>query len=295
MRQRQTIAVGVSGVDSWRTLAWAVAEATIVGGRVVVCHVCPPDSVLAAPRAYLSLAALGLADPGLSRAVAAARHRLGEERVDLRICLGKPGEALVDAATDADLMVVGAPRRPGWAERASTTHHVVRHAACPVVVVRPGSDARRGPFAGHVVVGVDGSEPSRAAVELGFAYAFAHRRPLAAVHVAAQPPEGYWFDEDRLETHHVDQPAGSVLLAEQVKSWRHDYPTVAVKRALYVGRPLPGLLRAADGAKLLVVGDRGRGRAVRALLGSVSHGAVDHAVCPVAIAHPTHARIPVPS
>ena len=61
--------------------------------------------------------------------------------------------------------------------------------------------------------------------------------------------------------------------------------SVATKRAVYAGRPLPGLLRAAAGASLLVVGDHGRSTAVRALLGTVSDGALDDDTGPVAVVH----------
>jgi nucleotide-binding universal stress UspA family protein len=282
-----TIVVGVDAVQD-PTFAWAVGEAAAVGGRLVVCHVCPPGSLLATPRRSVPLAVVELADPALARALAAARGRLGGERVELTVHTGHVGAALVRAASKADLLAVGAPRRPGWAERASTTHHVVRHAPCPIVVVRPLTDIRRGPFAGHVVVGVDGSEPSRAALELGFSYADAHQLPVAAVHVTTQDHNDLWFDETTLETHVAVAPTGLALLGEEVEPWHQKHQRVPFKRALYGGRPLPGLLRAATGATLLVVGDRGRGPAVRALLGSVSHGAVDQAGCPVAVAHTVH-------
>jgi nucleotide-binding universal stress UspA family protein len=48
-------------------------------------------------------------------------------------------------------------------------------------------------------------------------------------------------------------------------------------------RPGSGLIRAASGAALLVLGDRGRGRAARALLGSVAGELVSSAICPIAV------------
>ena len=63
------------------------------------------------------------------------------------------------------------------------------------------------------------------------------------------------------------------------------YPDVATKRAVYAGRPLPGLVRAAQGATLLVVGDHDRSVAVRAVLGTVSDGVLDRTECPVAVVH----------
>jgi nucleotide-binding universal stress UspA family protein len=65
---------------------------------------------------------------------------------------------------------------------------------------------------------------------------------------------------------------------------------VAVKRAAYGGAPLPGLVRAAQGAHLAVVGDRGRPPAVRALSGSVTDGLLGAAPCPVAVVRAPESR-----
>jgi nucleotide-binding universal stress UspA family protein len=287
----QTIVVGVGGGDNGRqTLAWAVADAAAAGGRVRVCHVCAADSLLASYGGPIPLSVLELADPPLARAVAAARDRLGGQRVRLHVATGNVGEVLVREAGWGDLIVLGAPQHSGWASRASTTHHVIERAPCPTVVVRSVTDRVRGPFAGQVVVGVDGSAPARAALELGFRFATAHRRPLAGVHVSVAEREDIWFDETTLETHVVEVSEGLVLLADEVEPWQHKYPSVPVRRALYSGRTLPGLLRAAAGARLLVVGDRGRGPTARFVLGSVAHGAVDYAPCPVAVVRDDRAR-----
>jgi nucleotide-binding universal stress UspA family protein len=52
---------------------------------------------------------------------------------------------------------------------------------------------------------------------------------------------------------------------------------------VYGGRPASGLLRAAEGAWLLVVGDHRRGPATRAVLGTVTHDVLDRAAGPVAL------------
>jgi nucleotide-binding universal stress UspA family protein len=288
--RRWTTVVGVGGDNSWQTLAWAVADATVTGGRLLVSHVCRPDSGLASHRGQIPLAVLELTDPPLARAIAAARDRLGGHRVVLNIATGNVGDALVRAAEAADVVVLGAPRLTGWAGRASTTHDVIRRAPCPTVVVRPVSDCEPGPFAGQIVVGVDGSAPARAALEFAFGYAAAHRRALAAIHVSRPAHGDLWFDDAMLETQVVDEPRGMALLANEVEPWRHRFPAVPVRPALYGGRPLPGLLRAAAGARLLVVGDHGRGPAARLVLGSVTYGAVDRAQCPVAVVHDDASR-----
>jgi nucleotide-binding universal stress UspA family protein len=279
---RPIIVVGLGGSRGWHALAWATDEAAATRGRLVVCHACQPDSPLARPGTAPSIALLELIDPALARAVATARSRLGGDRVTMRTAPGRPGRLLLDAAANADLVVVGAPGWSALGGMGSTAHRVAAHAPSPVVVVRTAVPGRDEPFAGHVVVGVDDSPAARAALEFGFAYADSHRRPLAAVHVATDGWQDVRHDASTLPTQ-VEESRGERLLATEVEPWMSKYPAVAVNPALYAGRPLPGLLRAASGAHLLVVGDHRHGAAVRAVLGTVSDGAIDAAGCPVAV------------
>jgi len=225
--------------------------------------------------------------PAIARGVAAAQLRLGGHRVQVVVRPEPAGELLVGIADRSDLVVVGPPVRPGWLERASTASYVVRHAPGPVVVARGDSEVRsgdgRGPFRGNVVVGVDGSASARPALAFGFEYAAEHRLPLVALHVTERGSTDVWYDDQLLETHLVGEPEALELLAAEVEPWQHTFPRVSVKRAIFAGPPLSGLLRGSDGAALLVVGDRGLGPVRRALLGSVSQGAIERAGEPVAV------------
>jgi nucleotide-binding universal stress UspA family protein len=279
---RPTVLVGVGGSSGWEALAWAVDEAAGTGGDVRIVHACPPESPLAHTSDRVAPGLLELADPGLARAVAAARSRLGGTRVSLLVRPDRAGDLVLSAAEQADLVVVGAPTG-----HAATVHQVVTRAHCPTVVVHPVRAGRERPFAGHVVVGVCDEPPARAALEFAFGYAAAHRARLAAVHVSAERRADHRFEPGAADP---GEPAGLDLLAVEVEPWTHKYPEVTVTRAVLAGRPLPGLLRAAQGARLLVVGDRGRGAAARRLLGSVSHGVLDRAGCPVALVRPDHSR-----
>jgi nucleotide-binding universal stress UspA family protein len=60
-------------------------------------------------------------------------------------------------------------------------------------------------------------------------------------------------------------------------------PSVAVNQVVVEGNPALVLLSAAKDADLLVVGHRGHGAVVDALIGSVSVRCLHHATCPVVI------------
>lgn len=74
-----------------------------------------------------------------AQALVARAHDLGVPTAFL-VWEGDPGEAIVDAATaeQADLIVLGSHGRHGIDRSlfGSVSDHVVRHAPCPVVVVR---------------------------------------------------------------------------------------------------------------------------------------------------------------
>jgi universal stress protein family protein len=60
-------------------------------------------------------------------------------------------------------------------------------------------------------------------------------------------------------------------------------PAVTVMVSVRPGNPAQMLIEAAEGADLLVVGSRGYGSVVGALIGSVSHQLVTHAPCIVVV------------
>jgi nucleotide-binding universal stress UspA family protein len=80
-----------------------------------------------------------------------ARGRSTGVSVDFLVWEGDPGESIVEAANSeaADMIIVGSHGRStvGRFLIGSVSDHVVRHAPCPVLVVRSGS-AGPGPAAG---------------------------------------------------------------------------------------------------------------------------------------------------
>ncbi len=165
----------------------------------------------------------------------------------------------------------------------STAVEVAARAECPVVVVR-GAE-RQGP----VVVGVDGTPASEAAIEFAFAEAAARDTDLVAVHTWTDllVETAFAGGAAALDFSPLAEQAAEVL-GERLAGWCEQYPDVPVTRHVSRERATRALLRHAEGAALVVVGTRGRGGFRGLLLGSTSQALLHHARCPVAIVGATH-------
>jgi nucleotide-binding universal stress UspA family protein len=137
-----TIVVGVDGsASSLAALAWAGDQARLLDAavQVVIAYRYPlayagtqADPSIAAPEAQAH------ATQVLERAIAATADDLDGVRVSTTIIPGEsPGHALVEAAAEAQLLVVGAHGEGGVSgfTLGSVSHFCVGHASCPVVVV----------------------------------------------------------------------------------------------------------------------------------------------------------------
>jgi nucleotide-binding universal stress UspA family protein len=139
------IVVGVDGSDGARlALEWAVAEARLRGARLVAVHTweMPPLAMSAGP--FDPPTTL---DPDIMQRVeAAARGLLDREldavdvsglEVDKLVEPRNPVDALLDAAREADLLVVGTRGHGGFSGLllGSVSQQVSHHAPCPVVIV----------------------------------------------------------------------------------------------------------------------------------------------------------------
>ncbi len=139
-------------------------------------------------------------------------------------------------------------------------------------------------FAGPVVVGVDGSPSSDAAVGFAFDAAAGRHAELIAVHSwndavidGAFPVQPVWVDPAAIEQQE------RALLAERRAGWREKYPEVAVSQQVVHSRPTPALLEYSRTAQLVVVGSRGRGGFTGMLLGSTSQALITHSRSPVVV------------
>jgi nucleotide-binding universal stress UspA family protein len=133
---RGKVVVGVDGsASSQQALRWAARQARLTGGEL---HAV---SVWDYPTGALVLEDVdwfGITGKMLDDAVAAGLPPDEADSVQRSVRRGYPARVLLDAAADADLLVVGSRGRGGMVGMllGSVSQHVVTHASCPVVVVR---------------------------------------------------------------------------------------------------------------------------------------------------------------
>ncbi len=305
------VLVGVEcGDESVPVVRWAAREAARRGAVLLLLHAEQPP---VATDALGTVWAGGVLEE-LDREARAALERLAAlagavapgVRVRTELVHEHRRHALLRAAARACLVVTGPGRLDGRRGGVlgelvlgSTCLSLVAHAPCPVVVVRtpagagdPGDPAdlggsEEGPGgAGGVVLGSDGSPASRAAEGFALAHAAAAGEGLTVVRVWRPPaqrlraadPAGW---ERAREVAHRQAAEGLQRTLERVRAARPAPPAGA--RLLEDAHPAEALLGAAAGARLLVVGSRGRGALACALLGSTSHEVLHRAGGPVAV------------
>jgi nucleotide-binding universal stress UspA family protein len=186
-----------------------------------------------------------------------------------------------------DMVVHGEPRRSGH--------------PCPVKEV---------PRVGRIVVGVDASPHARRALAWAAAEARLRQAVLQVVHAyharnlaapvyfgsqhtwdatvgaagAPSPPELSASVHSREAFEEAVRSQADELLEALLGDLGETMSGVEVQQTVIEDRhPAEALVRLSADADLLVVGSRGRGGFSELLLGSVSHAAVLHAVCPVVV------------
>lgn len=139
----------------------------------------------------------------------------------------------------------------------------------------------------RIVVGVDGSEGARRALEWAVEEAKLRGARLEVIHAWHYPyvPTGPFAPTalPALEAFEIDARAELDRAAEGLETHGLEVP---VEQALVCDGAAHALIDASKGADLLVVGSRGRGGFAGLLLGSVSQAVAEHALCPVVIIPP---------
>ncbi|MGR3936525.1 universal stress protein [Streptomyces sp. BRA346] len=282
----------VAGVDgSERSLVaaeWAAREALRRGAGLRLAHACPPLPRRVSPvPGWTAWQHVG--EQMLQRTTDAFMGRHPGLHVEGVHTDTEPEQALLAAAADAELLVVGARGWGGFDGLAvgSVALHVAATADCPVVTVP--DPAARAPDADEVVAGFTGHAPADETI--GFAFRAARERDalLRVVHAWALPPASpsAWMLTALEEDRGLWEDQESQVVSDALRWWREKYPQVAVVPDVVLLGPAQALVRASERARLLVVGRRTSPRVAERRLGPVAHAVLHHAHCPVVVVpHP---------
>ena len=267
--------------DAQRALLWAAAESLRTGTPV---HVLAVNEIL--PPMWGGVGGMAVVTEGFVLDCAAlleqAAKTLAEEGVSTATTEQRTGHVvneLLRAAESASVLVVGSSGhgRAGETLLGSVSQHLARHATCPVVVVREPRDSE----ARRIVVGIDGSRTSMAALEYACRLAETTGETVVAIHGwhVRAPSTDVWSSDPRT----VETTERELLLAESIAGVRTDHPDVELEQETVLVAPERCLVDASASASLLVVGSRGLGFFSGLLLGSVSQAVLHRATCPVAV------------
>jgi nucleotide-binding universal stress UspA family protein len=287
---RATIVVGVDGSTSaLQAAGWAADEAAQRHHRLRLVYANNEFGFgsaggLAPPQSFFD--AMQAAGFQLLADVESAIREVHPELdigVDLQTAAAVP--SLLGQTEEALLLVLGSRGTGGFRGIlvGSTAVALVAHGDCPVAVIRGATEDAAPPAEGSVVVGVDGSSTSDAAIATAFDEASWRGAELVAVHAW---PE---FASNQTRSRGLDQDGEQVekeLLAQRLAGWQEKYPDVDVRRLVTQGRPVERLLEQGAGAQLMVVGSRGNGGFSGMLLGSTSQALIRHATCPLLVVRP---------
>lgn len=146
-------------------------------------------------------------------------------------------------------------------------------------------------MAGRIVVGVDDSLEAAAALRWAICEAELRDATLEVVHAWTFVPVTTPGDaglvpvpwSENVEVLDASRRAAEDLASRVVAEVAGPTPAVELSVSVVEGPAADVLRAAATGADLVVVGNRGRGNLISAILGSVSSDLADEAPCPVVI------------
>lgn len=280
------VVVGYDGSASSRVAVdWAAAEADLRGRGLTIVH-----ALLPTVTAGSLGAGIGPGPDMLGTLEGQARAQITELAAELSpldvltvVTVGGPSGVLLEASETADVVVVGSRGHGGFASLilGSVAAQVAAHALCPVVTIRNLPEAG----AKDIVVGIDASLGAKSAIAFAFDEASRHGWTVVAVHAWDVPS----YDLLIIPDGPVPVPLADVadeeirLSAEVLAGLRDEYPDVDVQEHLVHGPPVQSLLTASPNPAMIVVGTRGHGPAIGALIGSVSNGVLHKSTVPVAV------------
>ncbi|GAA1868955.1 universal stress protein [Brevibacterium marinum] len=318
-----TIIVGVDGsANSQCALQWAIRHAQLTSSeiRLVAAYTVPGVNMTQADIVYPADF-----DTVLKRSVQQLVDDSARTVTDASVPVSTvvfPGDAsgvLVDNSKNADLAVIGARGRGGFAGRllGSVALAMPAHAHCPTVVIpstwpkRPLPDrplpvdlpvrsstaqtaaaesaGTRPDFTGEVVAAIDPFETDGPVLREAALQARIYGLPLHLIGITAThvlSPE--WMPS---ETHLEKMYDEAVTSREEaVESLREEFPELSVRWSIFDAPATEVLISATYTAELMMIGSRGRSGFVSTILGSTSQAVLSHAVCPTRVVRVTRRK-----
>jgi nucleotide-binding universal stress UspA family protein len=287
----RTVTVGLDGSPESRAAAdWAAREAKRRGLPLKLVNVWQPapepiaQVLLPGPETHQQWSERILRE-------AADGLRAAHPGVDVLVeqVTGRLAEALIDAAKDAEPLVLGSRGLSGVGGFVvgSVGLAVVAHAERPVVLVRAAEDTSDTdsavPPSQPVVIGLDTTAPDDSLIGFAFEAALLRGTSLRVVHAWNEPPYIAYGVPPDLELNAQIGAEEAAAVSEVLRPWRQKFPTVDVVEDSLSGKAANHLVDASAEASLVVVGRRIRRSALGAHIGPVTHAVLHHATAPVAV------------
>jgi nucleotide-binding universal stress UspA family protein len=297
------ILLATDGSEEAASAARAAAELSEeTGSEVHVCYVLPTEAEVVGRHFYSD----EIRESVIEQAERDARSFLEEQAqrvsseggkvAETHLRVGRPDKEILRLAgvLEAGTIVMGS-RGLGAAGRAlmgSVSDSVVRHAHCPVMVMRGEPVV----FPTKILLATDGSREAelaaRTAADLGektgselhLVHVFGIAPVGPPVYPEATDLQGVEYEAEAEERQRISEQRAREVLEAEVEKVRSTGGMVA-QAHLLEGRVAPEVVALAEeiGAGLIVIGSRGHGGIRRALMGSVSDSVVRHAHCPVLV------------
>jgi nucleotide-binding universal stress UspA family protein len=287
MKSNGSIVVGVDeSAGAAQALRWAVREGELHRWPVtaVLCWGYLEQHHGTTPHVFEPGYAVSDATAALHTIVARVLGE-GAATVECRTVNDLAARGLLEASADASLLVLGARGLGSFRELmlGSVSQQCLHHATIPVAIVRADATGPRyGPQ--WIVVGVDGSETSRRALDWALDEGRARNACVEVAHAWNLSPHAVPALANAYAP--VDEDARRTV--DQALAQADTTGVTTVRLVVRQGSGGEVLVRLAEGADLVVVGSRGLGGFKGLLLGSVSHQVTHHAPCPVVVIPHTH-------
>jgi nucleotide-binding universal stress UspA family protein len=264
-------------------LRWAIREAELRSCTLEVVHafVIHPYSAMFG-RTDRELAQARLDD-------VVERNHAALERVTWSATLvdadGSATAALLEAAADAELVVVGARGAGGFKTLSlgSTSYRTAAPTETPVAVVPGDAEERDG--ARDIIVGIDGSPSATRALRWALDEAGRRAASVTVVHGYLLPIDISTVgvvNEELLDRSRAKSRDAAIAVVDRVLDQVDAPDGVTVRTIIELGAPAGVLLAHADD-QLMVVGTRGHGTFRRVAFGSISQQVLHHAAGPVVV------------